>query len=273
MGTAVSNQCCGGRDDGDVKNKAKEKQDDQSGTDLSRFDEAHEKEDITTMIELLDSKQPFARSEAQIHPWAAPPQTVGALAAFQLASMASKESEAKDQPIKNAIREGGAIPKLVQYLDSAEDDRKHASVVALSFLALDNENNCQAMFDAGALPLLVECLKMPPDGMKGAAADTARNIYVLDLSYRQSFLDHGGVGHLVALLDLPSSDYDPASLFNQSEAIFHIEDFILDKGQELSQFVKAVKDVGCVKKLEALTKVDSDSMKDDAKGLLIRLAD
>eukprot|EP01071_Lankesteria_metandrocarpae_P003595 Lankesteria_metandrocarpae@DN3062_c0_g1_i1.p2 len=281
MGGVLSHSCCGGRDDGNVKDLAREKMNEESLgflkgeglNDRAVFDKAHGENDIETLVKLLDSTQTFARNDVQIHPWAAPPKSIGSLAAFQLASMASKEAESGDQPYKNKVREFGGIPKLVQFLSSNDDDRKHAAVVALSFLVLENDTNCKAAYDAGALPPLVECMKFPPDGMKGAAADAARNIFVLDMIHKQAFVAAGGVQPLVNLLDLPSGEFDPASLFNQSEAIFHIEDLILDGGQELSQFVKLVKEAGATRRVEALTKLDSATLSDDAKNLLLRLAD
>lgn len=75
----------------------------------------------------------------------------------------------------------------------------------------------------------------------------------LDLKYRAEFKRHGGITALVKSLDMydcddvsiddcccrPTGDVDPESLFNQLEAVYHLEDLILVRSwNEL--------DVGCL---------------------------
>merc|ERR1711939_365716 len=94
MGAALRKQCRGGRDDSEVKAKAKANAslNDESWTflsgdgrnDLTLFDEAHASDDIATLIQLMDSKQPFAAASTAIHPWASQPKSVGSLAIMQL---------------------------------------------------------------------------------------------------------------------------------------------------------------------------------------------
>eukprot|EP00921_Rhytidocystis_pertsovi_P016187 GHVQ01025555.1.p1 GENE.GHVQ01025555.1~~GHVQ01025555.1.p1 ORF type:complete len:305 (+),score=68.14 GHVQ01025555.1:413-1327(+) len=238
--------------------------------DVSVFDRAYDSNDIGMFVQLLSSQHPIDKLEDRMHPWAADPTTVGALAATQLAILASKDSEPE---IKDDIRSHGGIPAMVELLASKEEDRQHAAVVALSFLSVDNPNNCMEMFDCGALPFLIEGMKSTKDGMRAATAQTARNIFSLDLKYRSAFLKAGGVGNLVNLLNLPSVAATPSeqALFTQLEAVYHVEDLIMDSGEELPAYVLAVKDAGTVAKLQALTECDYSDLAEAANFLLTRL--
>jgi len=268
MGAAVAKgACCGGRDDFDIKQKAREKMRDD---DVTRFDRAYDTNNLQEFVSLLTSSQPIVPFPQRMHPWAADPQTVGALAATQLAILSSRDEEPH---YKDAIREAGGIPVLVSQLLAKEDDRVHAAVVALSFLSVNNPRNCIEMFEAGAMKSLVKAMKSSIDGMRAATAQTARNIYVLDTKYRAAFKDAGGIYNLVALLDLPSEEVDPSSLYTQLEAVYHIEDLILDSGEEIPEYVTAVKMASATRKLAMLKNSGNEELAEAAHFLLTRLAD
>jgi len=268
MGAAVATgACCGGRDDSDIKQKTREKMRDD---DVTRFDRAYDINNLEEFVSLLTSSQSIVPFPQRMHPWAADPQTVGALAATQLAILASRDDEPK---FKDAIREAGGVPVLVAQLSSKEDDRVHAAVVALSFLSVANPKNCIEMFEAGAMKPLVKSMRSNIDGMRAATAQTARNIFVLDTKYRASFKHAGGVANLVSLLDLPSGEVDPSSLYTQLEAVYHIEDLILESGEEIPEYVNAVRQAGAAMKLALLEKSGNEELADAAHYLLTRLAD
>eukprot|EP00923_Selenidium_pygospionis_P007720 GHVN01013170.1.p1 GENE.GHVN01013170.1~~GHVN01013170.1.p1 ORF type:complete len:158 (+),score=27.28 GHVN01013170.1:63-536(+) len=105
--------------------------------DVTRYDRAFDTNDIKVFVELLTSNQRIDQVEERMHPWAAEPQTVGALCATQLAVLASRDSIASD--VKESIRELGGIPPLVKLLDSHDEDRVHASTIVLSFLSVESE--------------------------------------------------------------------------------------------------------------------------------------
>lgn len=283
MGDAASRACCGGRDDQPVKDKARRKLEEESwgylagdalNDDAAKFDEAFDNTNIEMFVDLLDSTQKIQKMEERMHPWAADPQSVGALAATQLAILASRE-ETPGAPdvIKDKIREARGIAALVKFLQSKEDDRVHAAVVALSFLSVDNAANCVEMFERGAVPHLVKLMKSNIDGMRAATAQTARNIYVLNRKYREEFKRSGGIQNLVALLDLPTGDYDPSKLYTELEAVYHVEDLILDTGEEIPEYVHAVKAAGAVRKLDVLRKVNNSDLAQAANALYVKLAD
>ncbi|WBY56414.1 armadillo-domain containing rhoptry protein [Plasmodium yoelii yoelii] len=204
-----------------------------------------------------------------MHPWAADPKTIGALSATQLAILASKENEPH---YKDAIRESNGIPVFINLLKSHELDRVHAAVVALSFLSVDNVKNCICMFDNGALPYLITGMKSNIDGMKAACAQTCRNIFVLDKNYKKEFLKLGGITQLVNLLELSSTD-DNQPLYTQLEAIYHLEDFILNDGDEVPQFLEAVKKSDAIKNLKALQQCPEQDLAEASNVLLLRLTD
>jgi len=268
MGAAVAKgACCGGRDDFDIKQKAREKMRDD---DVTRFDRAYDTNNLEEFVSLLSSSQAIVPFPQRMHPWAADPQTVGALAATQLAILASRDDEPR---FKDAIREAGGIPVLVSQLSAEEEDRVHAAVVALSFLSVNNPKNCIEMFDAGAMKPLVKSMRSSIDGMRAATAQAARNIYVLDTKYRAAFKSAGGINNLVALLELPSGEIDASSLFTQLEAVYHIEDLIQESGEELPEYVKAVKMGGAARKLAVLEKAGNEELAEAAHDLRIRVAD
>ncbi|WBY56413.1 armadillo-domain containing rhoptry protein [Plasmodium yoelii yoelii] len=178
-----------------------------------------------------------------------------------------------DEPhYKDAIRESNGIPVFINLLKSHELDRVHAAVVALSFLSVDNVKNCICMFDNGALPYLITGMKSNIDGMKAACAQTCRNIFVLDKNYKKEFLKLGGITQLVNLLELSSTD-DNQPLYTQLEAIYHLEDFILNDGDEVPQFLEAVKKSDAIKNLKALQQCPEQDLAEASNVLLLRLTD
>ncbi|KAL8427514.1 hypothetical protein Efla_000551 [Eimeria flavescens] len=295
----MGNQCCAGRDSA-YKRKAQENEYGGKlknmlsfgtvGDDVVRFDRAYDNNDIAEFVKLCNSTCEIEKLEERMHPWAADPETIGALAATQLAIFASREQEPH---LKDEIREAGGIEVLVKLLASKrilqtrhlrgdafflfavtqELDRKHSAVVALSFLSVDNPQNCIAMFNAGALPYLIQGMKSDIEGMRAACAQTARNIYVLDVKYRRAFMKGGGIAQLVRFLDIPPN---APNVYTQLEAIYHLEDLVGDENEELPEFVQAVKAAGAIPKLKKLQEArcyrDQD-VADAANLLLVRLAD
>lgn len=276
MGTV---NCCGERPDRTAKKLARESAAKfLSGkgipSDLDRFDEAYAKDDIVTLIELVPSEEPFEQStDEHLHPWAASPKTVGALASTQLAALASTD----DMDIKEKIKSAGAIQVLIQQLDSNHQDRVDAALVALSFLSIDFTKACVGMFEANIFPHLIRLLRSSKVGVKAAAAQTARNIYVLEVRYRRAFREVGGCQPLVDLLDFQSEDEQDSnnnSLDLQFEAIYHIDDFIMFNGEEVADCVAAIKGCSAARKLNVLQNVKgNDDICEAAHQLYLRLAE
>ncbi|CXI26223.1 armadillo-domain containing rhoptry protein, putative [Plasmodium berghei] len=274
----MGNRCCTGRDLL-YKSKLQELGIEGSKTirkllsftnnDIIRFDKAYDENDVQEFVNLCSSTCEIEKLEDRMHPWAADPKTIGALSATQLAILASKENEPH---YKDAIRESNGIPVFINLLKSHELDRVHAAVVALSFLSVDNVKNCICMFENGALPYLITGMKSNIDGMKAACAQTCRNIFVLDKNYKKEFLKLGGITQLVNLLELSSTD-DSQPLYTQLEAIYHLEDFILNDGDEVPQFLEAVKKSNAIKNLKALQQCPEQDLAEASNVLLLRLTD
>ncbi|KAL8441959.1 hypothetical protein Emag_006774 [Eimeria magna] len=130
------------------------------GDDVVRFDRAYDNNDIAEFVKLCNSTCEIEKLEERMHPWAADPETIGALAATQLAIFASREQEPH---LKDEIREAGGIEVLVKLLASKELDRKHSAVVALSFLSVDNVKYRRAFMKGGGIAQLVRFLDIPPN--------------------------------------------------------------------------------------------------------------
>lgn len=269
MGDALSTAtCCAGRDDFELKRRAREKmalEADALDDDVTRFDRAYDANDTRAFIEMLGSNQPIDQLEERMHPWAADPQTVGALCATQLAILASREKDSAD--IKDRIRQHKGIPGLVRLLDSKEEDRVHAATIALSFLSVDNVENCMEMGEQGALRSLIKGMKSPLDGMRAASAQTCRNIYVLDVRYRFEFERLGGVKSLLGLLEIVKTN-DPSPMYTRIEALYHLEDLIFLERAVIPSLRKCVKNEGLVPLLNEIVNRDEPSVAEIAAKLL-----
>lgn len=231
--------------------------------DYTRFTAAYENDDFEEFVKLCQSKAPLEKLEKRLHPWAATPTTIGALAATQLAMYANKGSKPQ---YKDEIREVGGVKVLVEMLKEEDEASVHAAVVALAFLSVANMDNCVEMFNAGALPELVRGMKSQIDGMRAACAQTCRNIYQLDVEYRREFMKLGGLVNLVGLLEYKCEG-------TQFEAICHLEDFVMDGVDELPEFVSFVKATGALIHLRALEKGDNKELAAAAKDVAVRLVD
>ncbi|VWU52166.1 armadillo-domain containing rhoptry protein [Hepatocystis sp. ex Piliocolobus tephrosceles] len=275
----MGNACCAGRDLL-YKNKLHEFGVEGSKTirnllsftsnDIIRFDKAYDENNVQEFVKLCSSSCEIEKLEDRMHPWAADPKTIGALAATQLAILASKENEPH---YKDAIREANGIPVFINLLKSHELDRVHAAVVALSFLSVDNVKNCICMFENGILPYLISGMKSDINGMKAACAQTCRNIFVLDKKYKKEFLRLGGLNQFVNLLEIPYDYNDSQPLYTQLEVIYHLEDFILNDGDEVPEFVEAVKKSNAIKNLKILQQCPEQDLAEASNVLLLRLTD
>ncbi|KAK6588489.1 ARM repeats containing [Cryptosporidium xiaoi] len=273
MGSAVSGGCCSGREDEEAKRRAYDKLNRGDGVndDITRFDLAYDKNDIEEFVKLLSSTQPIDKLDEPMHPWAADPKTVGALAATQLAILAARDSQPE---LKDVIRKKGGIQGLLELLKSKEEDRIDGAVVALSFLSVNNAECCSTMFECGVLPYLVKCMSSEIDGLRAASAQTARNIFILGISQRKEFMRLGGIQILVNLLTPPNKDVDkPESWYTPLEAIYHIEDLIIDQNEELLEYTRAVRKCGVVDKLKVLTKSSNRDVSEAAEILLTRVSE
>mmetsp|Transcript_74978 Transcript_74978/g.242445 ORF Transcript_74978/g.242445 Transcript_74978/m.242445 type:complete len:301 (+) Transcript_74978:68-970(+) len=241
------------------------------GDDAEKFDKAFESENLKEFVELLKSTQPIESFEERMHPWAEDPRTVGALAGTQLAILASG-AEKDDSRIKARIREAGAIPPLVDFLRSDQEDRVQTAVVALSFLTADCPENTIAAFEAGALELLMKHVDSPVAGMRAAAATTLRNICMENDEYRRKFVQLGGIAGLVGQL---STSPDPALNHAdvQLEAVLNLQDLIeYEDGGVIEEYALEAVKAGAEAKLKALAQAEDEEVRGSAEEVLASLA-
>jgi len=245
------------------------------GDDADKFDKAFADNDLKAFVQLLSSEQPIEKFDERMHPWAEDPKTVGALAGTQLAILASAEDNG-GVGIKDEIRKAGAIPPLVDFLKSKEEDRQQTAVVALSFLTADCTENTVQAYEAGALPLLKDHCKSTVAGMKAAAATTLRNICMENDKYREEFaVQLDGIKDLVAQLAAPKDD----SLNHADvllEAVLNLQDIIEtgdDDGALVPRYAELALKAGAEKELQALTKNEDEEVATSAKEVLDSLQD
>lgn len=237
------------------------------GDDAEKFDKAFETNDLKAFVSLLSSQQPIEHFEEKMHPWAEDPKTVGALAGTQLAILASVAE--KDNPeVKNDIRKAGAIPPLVDFLKSDQQDRVQTAVVALSFLTAECHENVVVAYEAGALQLLLKHIDSPVAGMRAAAATTLRNICMEKDEYRKVFAQSGGIKALVNQLSSPP---DPSLNHAdvQLEAVLNLQDMIeTELGMVIPEYALEAKKAGAEAKLKELMRADDEEVRTSAEEVL-----
>lgn len=241
-------------------------------TDADRCNEAVLEQDLGALVGLLSSQEPIDRLPAHTHPWAEDPKTVGALAAAQIAILASTGDEAQDQSMKEAILQAGAIPLIVDMLRSDQSDRVQTAVVGLKFLLDDCAACAVDAFEHGALSLLLQQLNSPIGGMRAAAATALRNMCLARDEYRSEFSKLGGIRRLVQQLCPPP---DPA--MNQAdiqlEAILNLQDVIEDlAGAVIEQYALQALDAGAEEKLQSLTQSTDEEVQTTAAEVLAKLS-
>ena len=244
------------------------------GDDSEKFDKAFETNDLKAFVELLASQQAIESFDERMHPWAEDPKTVGALAGTQLAILASAAEQAEgNKQIKHDIRNAGAIPPLVDFLKSEQNDRVQTAVVALSFLTADCKENVVAAYEAGALELMLKLVDSSVAGERAAAATTLRNICVEDDKYRKSFVELGGIKALVSQLDTkPDPALNHADV--QLEAVLNLQDMVeTDDGQTIPEYASLAVKAGAIPKLQALEKSDDEEVRTSATEVLESLRD
>jgi len=237
------------------------------GDDAEKFDKAFETNDLKAFAALLQSKQVIESFEERMHPWAEDPKTVGALAGTQLAILASV-AEKENPRMKDDIREAGALPPLVEFLRSDEQDRVQTAVVGLSFLTAECPPNAVAAYKAGAMPLLLQHLDSSVAGMRAAAATTLRNICMESDEYRRKFADLGGIKGLVGQLQTnPDPALNHADV--QLEAVLNLQDIILDEEENvIAEFAQLAIEAGAEEKLRKLMKADDEEVRSSAQEVL-----
>eukprot|EP00440_Ansanella_granifera_P057645 gb/GFBE01062496.1/.p1 GENE.gb/GFBE01062496.1/~~gb/GFBE01062496.1/.p1 ORF type:complete len:298 (+),score=70.72 gb/GFBE01062496.1/:1-894(+) len=239
------------------------------GDDAEKFDKAFETNDLKAFVGLLPSQQAIESFDERMHPWAEDPKTVGALAGTQLAILASAAEKAEaNKHVKDDIRRAGAIPPLVDFLKSDQEDRVQTAVVALSFLTADCPENTVAAHDAGAIELLLKHVDSPVAGMRAAAATTLRNICMEDEQYKKKFVELGGIKVLVNQLSTPA---DPSLNHAdvQLEAVLNLQDMIeTEDGKVIPEYAQLAIKAGAEAKLQELQKAEDEEVRTSADEVL-----
>ncbi len=233
-----------------------------------RFDNAVKNKDLPELVKLLASNHRLGKDvKATQHPWAEQPTTIGALAAVHIAVLASEPS------LRDRLRSAGALPVLVQYLNMTNSrDRIHSAVVALSFLTVDNDENCTEVYRAGALPLLVPLITVSPEGLGFASASVCRNLYNKNKNAREEFANLNGIQSMVYLLRYNASRATDSSYMDGIfETVSNLAD-LLDADSALNEsdgrIVKRAAKDNLVDTLDNLAKVCLDEeVKDEASKL------
>lgn len=239
------------------------------GGDAAIFDMAVESNDLHALVRLLASEQKIDSFEERMHPWAEDPKTVGALAGTQLAILAST---ADASALRNEIRKAGAIPPLVEFLKSSQEDRVQAAVVGLSFLTAECPENAQEAFNNGIMPLLFTCMDSTVAGKRAAAATTLRNICIDSEDRRKVCVEGGG---MIGLVNQLNAVPDPALNHSdvQLEAILNLQDMVeADDGTLMVEFAQEAVNAGAVAALKRLCHADDEEVRSAAADVLSSFA-
>lgn len=233
-------------------------------SDADKFDVAFEKNDIAQFVRLMDSDEPIEEFAERMHPWAADPRTVGALAGTQLAilcSIANEETASR----KAEILAAGALPKFLAFLaDQNRVDRVQTAVVALSFLTTEHQPCAVEAQRLGCMKLMVPHLSSEEQGMRAAAASTLRNLYVESSAAKAQFLQLGGVAPLIQ--DLTSEANADLVL----ETLLNIED-LLDPDLPDPKVAEALLAAGATAALQHCAKGPDADVRANAAELLEKL--
>jgi hypothetical protein len=154
--------------------------------DMKRFERARCSADFNTLVVLLASTETLlTKSKLSAHPWARPPETVGALVAAHLAVLIS-DSSADAQKNIDSLVEFGVVPGLVQLLKSSRLDRLHAGAVTLVFLTDKSTKASLQLVSQSIHPELERCLQSGSFGLQLTILSLIRNIHRVDSSFRGS---------------------------------------------------------------------------------------
>lgn len=172
------------------------------GRDAEKFDEAFLNMDVHGFTDLLSSTGTCEQAqldEIPDHPWAVKPRSVGALAATQLAVIASAD-------VDNAasIREAGAIKALVSFLQvRTSEDKRDAAVVLLVFLSSVDEESCQELGQKNVLPDLLRILgdKQQHRGLRAAISTVLVNVVLEHQGAASRFIREEGAVQLLSACD------------------------------------------------------------------------
>lgn len=244
--------------------------------DADKFDEVANSSDVAELIQLMASSQAVDVVLEPKHPWAVDPKTIGALACAHLASAAAAEaaesesaSNGESEPqawqiVKRTAFEAQAVPALVGFLRSKQEDRVQAAVLCLRFLT-DRPGGALtaiAAYDEGAMPLLIAMLGSRK-AIASAAASTLRNIFIASDAYRQDFVDLGGVEGLVWQLG-GNDSAEQLQLQIVLETILNLQDLFEDvQGHTREDFAQLAIRAGAIDRLqELLAASDSDPRAD-----------
>lgn len=234
----------------------------------ARFDAAVRNKDLSELVKLLSSTHKLGKDVmATQHPWADQPQTIGALAAVHLAVLAN------DPGIRTRLRAAGAIPVLTQFLNSSNTrDKIHSAVVALSFITIENDDNCREVYRSGALPFLVPLLTAEPEGLGFASSSVCRNLYCKNRNAREEFVNLGGVKSMISFLNFqPSRSNDSSYMDGVFETVSNLRDLIepdCTTNDSEGRVVKRAVKEGIVSGLSIIqTDCSDDEIKEEASKL------
>ncbi|KAH0471356.1 MAG: hypothetical protein KVP17_003184 [Porospora cf. gigantea B] len=260
--------CCAGRDDANAKATAKALTKDKRSkqNDIALFDEAFVASDVKTMVSLLTSNTKFVPLEGNLHPWAAQPKTVGALAMAQLSIMASKENA----EALRVLKQKETLQVIVDLLASDDLSRAQGALVCLTLLTQDGAV-CEILASSTCMELVVPRMESTIDGERSSAGQVCRNLFanVSDNAQRTRFVHLDGISRLLGLL-APGSDTDAG--YTHLEGIYHFEDLCYPDGVEVASIVEEVLKHPILAALETLQETSDEETTDEIKYLLDKLS-
>lgn len=213
------------------------------GEDAEKFDEAFATMDIQAFVQLLSSQNKLGEGqleEVPEHPWADLPNSVGALAATQLAVIASM-----DESNVVTIRQAGAIDVLVGFMKpGVSTDKRDAAVVLLVFMTSVDPDGASAS-EAGQKGVLPDLLRVlgdssAPRGLRAAVSTILVNILLEHQGTASRFIREDGAKQLMKACD--STGCTPGDLIFFVEIVENLIELTeTEEGGEASKFLPSIR--------------------------------
>lgn len=212
---------------------------------------ALEDRDVVGLCDLLGDQTPLEGEQAEPHPWAKAPQTVGALAGMHIASLAAEDPYG----CAAEVHACGGLAKFVGFLNESED-RQHCALITLALLAY-NDVCAAALVEEQVAEKLVRYRAVGPY-QSTTVAIILRYVFFYSEATKSSFVQQHGLTLFTDLL----AETQPEI---QLTAVTNILDILFGAGGLDSEILSCLQAEPLKSKVAAHLKPMMDATDDDVK--------